>query len=50
MIKMDQSRRDKVSKVVNKAYKNQALRNHLIQARKGANNLQVKAVVFALLE
>lgn len=42
---MDQSRRDKISKGVNKAYENQALRNHLSEAGKGANNSQAKAVV-----
>ena len=42
---MDQSRKDKISKGVNKAYENQALRNHLSEAGKGANNSQAKAVV-----
>lgn len=42
---MDQSRKDKISKGVNKAYKNQALRNHLSKVGKGANNSQAKAVV-----
>ena len=42
---MDQSRRDKISKGVNEAYKNQALRKHLSRVGKGANNSQAKAVV-----
>lgn len=42
---MDQSRKDKISKGVNKAYENQALRKHLSRVGKGANNSQAKAVV-----
>lgn len=42
---MDQNTKNKISKGVNKAYENQALRNHLSEAGKGANNSQAKAVV-----
>lgn len=42
---MDQSRKDKISKGVNKAYESQALRKHLSRVGKGANNSQAKAVV-----
>ena len=42
---MDQSRKDKISKVINKAYENQALRNYLIEVGKRINNSQAKVVI-----
>lgn len=35
---MDQNTKNKISKGVNKAYENQALRKHLSRVGKGANN------------
>ena len=42
---MDQNTKNKISKGVNKAYENQALRKHLSRVGKGAKNSQAKAVV-----
>lgn len=42
---MDQNTKNKISKSVNEAYENQALRKHLNRVGKGANNSQAKAVV-----
>lgn len=42
---MNQSRNDKISKDVNKAYKNRALRKHVSMVGKDINNSQIKPVV-----
>lgn len=42
---MDQNTKNKISKGVNKAYENQALRKHMSRVGKGAKNSQAKAVV-----
>lgn len=42
---MDQNTKNKISKSVNKAYENQALRKHMSRVGKGAKNSQAKAVV-----
>lgn len=42
---MNQSRNDKISKDVNKAYKNRALRKHVSRVGKDINNSQIKPVV-----
>lgn len=42
---MNQSGNDKISKDVNKAYKNRALRKHVSRVGKDINNSQIKPVV-----
>lgn len=42
---MDQNTKNKISKGINKAYENQALRKRLSEAWRGAKNSQAKAVV-----